>query len=444
MTDGSQENLRVLRIYHAGRDPTHRQRERSLQALGIDITLVVPSSWPERGAEAQISRESFAIVELPVSRPTDVNRHTYTNLEGMREVVREANPDVLDVHEEPFSAAGRQWLKAATADLPIVMYTAQNVAKRYPPPFTVYERRSHRRAAALYPCSRQAASVARGKGFDGLLEVIPLGFDPELFRPGEQSLDDEELVLAIFGRLVPEKGVRDAVRVFERVNSVRPARLVVVGFGPEEQPAHELAAALGVADRLEVEPWLSADRVAQIYRQAHVVLVPSIATTTWTEQFGRVIVEAQASGAVVAGYATGSIPEVGGQGAVLVSEGDVAALANAVVDLIGDPFDFERRREQGLALGETRTWRRVAEQQAALYRRVVEGDLERVALPRSPARRRAVARLEFGETAATPIGPRPFALPLLRRDGFVSAAVAAVIDACAEAIALLPDRSRSS
>ena len=88
------------------------------------------------------------------------------------------------------------------------MYTAQNVDKRFPPPFAQYEQAAHRRVAALYPCSAQAASVARGKGFAGRLEVLPLGYDDELFTPGTQSLDDEELVLALVGRLVPEKGSR--------------------------------------------------------------------------------------------------------------------------------------------------------------------------------------------------------------------------------------------
>ena len=114
----------------------------------------------------------------------------------------------LDIHEEPVSVAARQWLAAVPSDLPVVMYTAQNVDKRYPPPFAQYERAAHRRVAALYPCSRQAASVARGKGFSGLIEVLPLGFDDTLFCPGEQYVDDAEIVLGLVGRLVPEKGSR--------------------------------------------------------------------------------------------------------------------------------------------------------------------------------------------------------------------------------------------
>jgi glycosyltransferase involved in cell wall biosynthesis len=429
--------VNIVRVYHGGRDASHRERERALQSAGTDVTLVIPASWPERGAQASLSAENFRIIEVPVERAGDVNRHAYRNREELHRLIDELKPDILDLHEEPVSVAARQGLAAAPSELPVVMYTAQNVDKRYPPPFSLYERRAHRRVAALYPCSRQAASVARGKGFAGLIDVIPLGYDPQLFHEGEQSLDDDELVLALFGRFLPEKGVRDAVQVLARVNSIRPARLLLAGSGPEERPARELAAVLGVADRLQVELWRPASELAELYRRAHVVLVPSVATPTWVEQFGRVIVEAHASGAVVAGYASGSIPEVAGEAAVLADPGNATQLAERVVTVLGDLDEYARLRARGLALCRTRTWAHVAERQAELYRRVIAGELERLPLPRSPRERRAKARAEFGPPAATTAGVRPFALPLLRRGGAAAAALAAVIDAATEAYARL-------
>ena len=190
--------MRVLRIYHGGREAAHRARERASSAVGVDkhegrgqvacaphAAGAFGGAFPDHGAAG--------------TRGGDINRHGYADEAELRRVIQVAAPSVVDVHEEPFSLAARQWHDARPADLPIVMYTAQNIDKRYPPPFASYERRTHPRAGALYPCSRQAASVARGKGFDGRLEVIPLGFDPKLFRPGDQSLDDDEMVLALSG-----------------------------------------------------------------------------------------------------------------------------------------------------------------------------------------------------------------------------------------------------
>jgi glycosyltransferase involved in cell wall biosynthesis len=414
-------------------------------AAGIDVTLVVPSKWPpEADAEAAVSGEDFSIIELPVQRSGDVNRHAYADTTALARLLREVAPDVLDVHEEPFSVAARQWLAAAPRDLPIVMYTAQNVDKRFPPPFAGYETSAYRRVAALYPCSRQAASVARGKGFAGMIEVLPLGYDDTVFNPGDQSLDDAEIVLGLVGRLVPEKGVVDAVEVLAYVNRARPARLVIVGGGPEGVKARARAAALGLADRLELLSWRSASELADIYRQTHVALVPSRPTTTWVEQFGRVIVEAQACGAVVAGYASGAIPEVAGELAILTDVGEVAELGDRVAALASDPPSYDDRRAQGIELSRTRTWAKVAARQADIYRRVSAGEIPHLELPSSPRRRRQLARAEFGPTAPTTTGARPFALPLLRRGERVPGVLAGLMDAGTELAARVGKAGRQS
>src|SRR5581483_6217834 len=157
--------MRVLRVYHAGRNPAHLGRERALQARGVELTLVVPGLWPAPDGQIDPPAEPFQILERPVTRVGDVNRHRYTDRRALRQLVDEVEPDVLDIHEEPFSVAASQWIAVAPPAVPIVMYTAQNIDKRFPPPFAPYERRALRRVSGLYPCSRQAASVARGKGF---------------------------------------------------------------------------------------------------------------------------------------------------------------------------------------------------------------------------------------------------------------------------------------
>jgi glycosyltransferase involved in cell wall biosynthesis len=434
--------LKVLRIYHSGRSSAHRERERQLAAAGVQVTLVVPEAWPDEGSDERLPPESFTTHELAVRRAGDVNRHAYVDAARLESMIAQVSPELLDVHEEPFSLVTHQVLRATSPDLPVVMYTAQNVDKRFPPPFAQYETAAYRRASAMYPCSVQAAAVARGKGFGGMIEVLPLGYDDSLFVPGTQSADDDELVLGFVGRLVPEKGLLDAVRLLERLNQVRPARLLVSGAGPDGERAQMLASKLGVGERLELLKWASEVELAAAYRTTHVLLVPSRPTATWVEQFGRVIVEGQASGAVVAGYDSGTIREVGGEAAVLAPVGVLDGLARAVIELVSDAMDFSRRREVGFAINATRTWRAVAARQAALYRRVIAGDTPGVALPASPRARRALARAEFGPSAATTAGERPFAVPVLRKGGAIPHALGAALDAGAEVAAQARQRRR--
>jgi glycosyltransferase involved in cell wall biosynthesis len=418
--------VRVLRIYHGGRDPAHRARDRALVAAGVDVHLLVPQRWP--GPDEGVTGErGLTVHELPVVRPGDVNRHRYESARSLGRILDQVQPDVLDLHEEPFSAVSRQVLGQVGDALPVVMYTAQNVDKRYPPPFWWWEKRALARIDALYPCSRQAASVARGKGFTGLIEVLPLGYEDDVLKPGHQRATDEPVVLGLIGRMVPEKGVVDAVTALAGLARGRPARLLLVGEGPELRPALEAADRLGVRDSIEVIPWVSGQTLAELYAAMHVVLVPSRATATWVEQFGRVIVEAKAAGAVVAGYASGSIPEVAADDAVLVPEGDVAGLTEGVRRLLSDAVDFDRRRAIGNDQVRDLTWAAIGARQAQLYQRVASAE-GTVSTRGRVTPDRAGARREFGPPAGLLGGDRPFALPVLRHSQRASRLLGRAID----------------
>jgi len=428
--------LKVLRVSHSACLPAHRARDRALAAEGIELTLALPERWSELATDSGGSDPEDDAVELrrmAVRRSGDVNRHRYVDEAALDTLMCDVRPDLLDIHEEPFSVAARQWIAAARRhDVPVVLYTAQNIDKRFPPPFAQYERSALASVIGVYPCSRQAASVVRGKGFGGRIEVLPLGYDPGVFSVGDQSLDDDEILFGLVGRMVPEKGVVDAVRVLSAVHAVRPARLVLIGSGPELERCRRTAAELGLGERVEVVPWTDPAGLADWYRRMHVVLVPSTTTSRWVEQFGRVIVEGQASGAVTAGYASGSIPEVAGDAGVLVPEGKVDALADAVLSLVTVEDHYRRRQARGLEAARRMSWRAVAERQISFYEKAFADHMAREhTLPRysRPGRgTRASARLEFGPTAAVFGQERPFALPVLRSSPVVGGALGRVFD----------------
>jgi len=423
------ETIRVLRVYHAGRDPGHRRRDRELVRAGVDLHLVVPDSWPGPGGQDKIADEPFAVHELSVTRSGDVNRHRYTRSSDLESLVRRTAPDVVDIHEEPFSLAARQWL-SVVGDRPVVMYTAQNLDKRFPPPFAQYELSALNRVQALYPCSRQAASVARGKGFRGRIHVLPLGYDPDLLHPGTQRHDDAVFTLGLVGRMVREKGVREAVRVLAAIRQTRPARLLLLGSGPEVEPALALAEHLGVRDLVEHHPWLSPEELATHYRRMHLVLVPSSATATWVEQFGRVIVEAQAAGAPVVGYDSGSIAETLGHDDAVVQEGDVSGLISKVGALVGDSGLWSEFRTRGILRIRDMDWRSVAARQVELYAAALRDrpGSTPTALRADLRNLRDLARGEFGSPARTLISGRPVALPGVRESQRLDSAVGTVVD----------------
>ncbi|HTR70433.1 MAG TPA: glycosyltransferase [Mycobacteriales bacterium] len=405
--------MRIVRIYHAGRDSAHRGRDRALAAAGAKLTLVVPERWTDDNAGTPLVEASFDIIERAVERPGDVNMHRFVDPGALAASVMAADPDLVDLHEEPFSAVTHQLLGVLPRGLAVVGYSAQNLDKRYPPPFTGWERTAFARMTGMYPCSRQAASVLRGRGYRGELRVLPLGFDPAVFRPGTQDHGAAMFTLTLAGRMVPEKGVRDAIEVLAQVRRQRDATLVLAGDGPELGYVDRYAAEAEVTGAVQVRPWCDEHTLADLYRDTHVVLVPSTATRRWVEQFGRTVVEAQASGAAVAAYASGTIPEVASGAAALSAEGDALGLGRATARLASEPALWNDLRQRGFAAAAPKAWDHVARGQLELYAAALESE------PRPPVRAsratRSAARHEFGMPARTgDHQTRPFALPVLR------------------------------
>jgi glycosyltransferase involved in cell wall biosynthesis len=418
--------VRVVRIYHGGRDAGHRARDRALAAAGVQVCLVVPSRWPGDPGE-RIAEPGISIVEVPVHRPGDVNRHRPGDPAAVGRLVADWRPDVIDVHEEPVSSCLRSLWRHLPDAVPVVAYTAQNLDKRFPPPFHRYERVALDRLSGIYPCSSQAASVAAGKGFRGAISVLPLGIDPAVHHTSPESRGtDGPLRLLLAGRLVPEKGVLDAVTALALVSEARAAELVLVGVGPALAPASELARQLGVASSVVQHAWLPTAQLAEQMRASDVVLVPSRRTPRWVEQFGRVVAEAQACGTPVVAYATGALPEVVAGAGLLVEEGDVHGLARAVRALV-ETRTRERVVAAGLEVAAARTWERVAAGQVELYEQACKHGRRGAAAPTAATRGEAVAR--YGPPARAPGVDRPFAAPLLRSSPGLQRAVGGLVDA---------------
>ncbi|HYN72527.1 MAG TPA: D-inositol-3-phosphate glycosyltransferase, partial [Nakamurella sp.] len=154
----------------------------------------------------------------------------------------------------------------------------------------------------------------------GKIDVVPPGVDTDVFSPGPAGADvaarqalglhPDELVIVFAGRIQPLKGpdvLISAVRQLARAHPDRHWRVVIVGgvSGTGRQDEHrlaDLAEGLGVDALVDFLPPVPAAELAQIYRAADVVAVPS-----YNESFGLVALEAQASGTPVVAAAVGGL-----------------------------------------------------------------------------------------------------------------------------------------
>jgi glycosyltransferase involved in cell wall biosynthesis len=200
--------------------------------------------------------------------------------------------------------------------------------------------------------------------------VIPLGYSEHRFRAGasREPASRGPGRVGFLGRLVPAKGVDLLVRACALPG--RPWRLTV-NDGPGREWVEGVAREVGVEDQLEFVA-LTHDRVPAFLQQLDVLALPSRTTPGWSEQFGRVLVEAMASGIPAVGSRTGAIPWVIGDQALTFPEGDAEAVRGTIDQLLSDPPSWRRARAQGLERARAFTWAAVAEQTDTLYERVLD------------------------------------------------------------------------
>jgi glycosyltransferase involved in cell wall biosynthesis len=345
-----------------------------MRRAGARVTLVAPLAWNEGGhrVELEVGDDDFV-------RPArTVGRHPYLFLYDPRPLwraVRSGSFDVVDIHEEPASLAAAEvltmlWLARSRAA--VCLYCAQNLPKRYPVPFRWFERVALRRAVAVHTCNEAAGRILRSKGFTGMLCNLGLGVDVERFGradPPGGDADHAALRVGYVGRLEPHKGVDVLVEAIARVPG---AVLEIVGGGPERDRLDRLIHRLALGERARIAGFTTPAELPAVYRRFDVVVVPSLETPGWVEQFGRVAVEAMASGVPVVASSSGSLPEVVGEAGVLVPPGDPEALAAALAHLAADP---ERRAElarRGRARAQRWSWDAIASRQLDLYRSMCE------------------------------------------------------------------------
>ncbi len=362
--------LRVLRISHSAVVTAWRQRERLLRAGGVDLTVVAAARWEEGGAPVEFTPEGdeFAV---PVRTLGNHPNLFVFDPRPLWRLLGSGNWDLIDLHEEPFGLAVAEVLvlRALRARrTPFLVTSAQNLDKRYPPPFRWFERWSLRSAAGAYTCNAEAGRILRRKGLAGELELLPLGVDTDRFRPADRPPPGPRLRVGFVGRLIPLKGVDVLLRALALDDRLD---LDVYGGGPDEAALRTLGTGLGLDGRVAFHGHVDEAFLGEVVPTFDVLAVPSLTTQTWVEQFGRVVVEGQASGVPVVASDSGALPDVVDGSGLLVPPADPAALAGALVRILDEPGLWQRLRDAGLRNVVRYSWPSVADQQRGLYERVV-------------------------------------------------------------------------
>lgn len=378
----------------------------------VDLTVVVPPEWRDERGVLRLERaytNGYTLRVEPIALNGHFHLHYYPRL---GQVIREVQPDIVHIEEEPYNLATYLAVRSTRrVNARCVVFTWQNLRRRYPPPFSWMESYVLRHTDALLVGNAEGLEVWSAKGYRGLVEVIPqFGVDPDIFspvnRPVRQSKPSvllrrsarrpsrEQVVIGYIGRLVPEKGVDVLLEAVAQLRG--PWELRILGSGPDQERLVKMAQWLGILPRVTFDNPIPSTQLPYYYSGLDVLVLPSRTLPNWKEQFGRVLIEAMACQVVVIGAHCGAIPEVIGDAGLTFTEGEPTELRARLQQVLDNPElrrDLAERGRQRVL--DTFTQAQVAARTAAIYRRVLSEP--------SPVAREAPALVSEATLAATPL-----------------------------------------
>ncbi|RNC87320.1 MAG: N-acetyl-alpha-D-glucosaminyl L-malate synthase BshA [Winogradskyella sp.] len=204
------------------------------------------------------------------------------------------------------------------------------------------------------------------------IEVVPNFIDIEKsqtsFTDCQRSLmaSDEERIITHISNFREVKNIPNVIKIFYNIQKEIPAKLMMVGEGPEKEPAEILVERLGISDKVVFLG--NSNEIDRILCFSDLFLLPS-----QTESFGLAALEAMASGVPVVSSNTGGLPEVNrdGYSGFLSDVNDSSEMTSNAIKILKDPAVLEQFKENAKAQSLNFDLHNVVPMYEAIYERTL-------------------------------------------------------------------------
>jgi len=180
------------------------------------------------------------------------------------------------------------------------------------------------------------------------------GIDIGRFTPGSEKADPP--VVISVGRYIEKKGFSDLISACARLKDLSFV-CQIVGRGPLEEELRNQAAAMGVADRVQITGPRSESEIIELLSRATLFVLPCVKSCDGgSDNLPTVIMEAMAMALPVISTPIAGVPEmvIDGQTGFLIPEHDPGALAHSMREILSTPSRAEQFGKAGRALAEDR------------------------------------------------------------------------------------------
>jgi glycosyltransferase involved in cell wall biosynthesis len=355
--------MRALFVSHTYIPRFNREKLRMIARLGVEVGLLTPGNWKNLGGlfhgqpapvEEPEADPEIRVFSARAIRPGHIASYLFDPL-AIRRILRAFRPDVIQIEQEVYSFVAAQFALQRLAAQRLVVFSWENLDRPVHLLQRIARRAALHRVDAVISGNRAGAELMRRWGFRGRVEVLPqVGVNPERYPERPHGAEGTPLRIGFVGRMVPEKGgellLRAAAQLAARGLDFR---LMFCGSGPCEAQWRSLGDSLGIGSRIDWHGSVPHAEVPRFMAQMDMLVLPSQATPTWSEQFGLVLPQAMLVGMPVIGSDCGAIPEVIGLPDAIFPEGNGDALT-AILDRLLRSADLRsewrmRGRQRALA-----------------------------------------------------------------------------------------------
>lgn len=346
---------------------------RELAAMGHDLRVIV------RVGVRQAEGRQPSVPATPVPWSARSYLAPFHAASALNRAYHEFKPDLIMAHTWIGWAPALAWLKGRTG----VRYTvAAHGAEIVGPQRSRYYRflmtQGMRAADRIFPVSAFTAEAVASLGISReRISVIGNGVDLDRFRPGtvapelvrKYELENRRVILTV-GGLVERKGHDTVIRALDSLRNTHPDLTYLIAGGwalntSNESHLKNLVRELALSDHVVFTGYIPDADLPAIYRLGDVFVLAGreVKSRGWVEGFGISLLEAAASGLpIVTTAAGGALDAVTASNAIIVSEDDPGATADAIARVVDDPPLRDKMSMEGMKWTCNKTWKsRVAE-----------------------------------------------------------------------------------
>jgi glycosyltransferase involved in cell wall biosynthesis len=194
----------------------------------------------------------------------------------------------------------------------------------------------------VFTINNEGTQIFNNESFSNVRK-IPLGFDPKYFhinlisrKAVRSKLGLDGFVIGFFGRITYEKGIHILVDALHLLKNYKWTLMIDefnIYKNQFQENIYNQIIQSGLIDKVVfVNP--RHDEMGSFINSVDVVVMPSISTSFWIEQYGRVAAEAMACGKLVVASNSGALPMLLNGRGILFEEGDIKHLAAILKGLI--------------------------------------------------------------------------------------------------------------